>query len=252
MGTGFKHGAGGGAPLNFKVVGGTSAPSNAKENTIWVNTSTAITSYVFSATQPTGSTGMVWFSTDTSSSAAFNALKKNGIHVYPNSAKQYVGGKWVDKTAKIYQGGKWVDLISYLYNNGNQYTDLTGGWSGYKPDGGGYDVSFTNTGIKVTHNGGQANWTANAFTKKKIDVSNFTKLVAEVSYTHHYSGSQFVFGIASTAASMQTSFVSSKKVSQTSNSTLEVTVDLSSVSGSYYVGFFTQYALVTVNNIRLM
>ena len=38
--------------LNFTVVNGTSAPSSPTENTIWVNTSTAITGWDFSATQP--------------------------------------------------------------------------------------------------------------------------------------------------------------------------------------------------------
>lgn len=104
-------GGGGSGGLNFQVIGGTTAPSNPKENMIWVNTSTKITSYIFSATQPTGSAGMVWISTGTSSTVEFNALKKNGIQVYPISAKQYIGGAWVDVEAKIYQGGSWVDWI---------------------------------------------------------------------------------------------------------------------------------------------
>lgn len=96
-------GGGGGASLNFKVVGGTSAPSSPKENTIWVNTDAEITSWVFSATEPEAPTaGMVWITTGKTSTAPFNALKKNNITVYPISAKQYVGGAWVDKTAKIY------------------------------------------------------------------------------------------------------------------------------------------------------
>lgn len=52
MAKGFKMGGGGGAPLNFKVVGGTSAPSNPKENTIWVNTDSAITGWHFGAEEP--------------------------------------------------------------------------------------------------------------------------------------------------------------------------------------------------------
>ena len=129
MAKGFKHGASG-TPLNFKVVGGTSAPSSPSENTIWVNTSTTITSYVFSATQPTGATGMVWLQTGTTSSAAFNALKKNTINVYPSVCKQYVSNAWVSKTAKIYQSGKWVDLIFWLYNQGDECANVTGGWKG--------------------------------------------------------------------------------------------------------------------------
>lgn len=42
----------GGTSLNFKVIGGITEPSNPKENTIWVNTGTEITSWDFSATEP--------------------------------------------------------------------------------------------------------------------------------------------------------------------------------------------------------
>ena len=129
MAKGFKHGAGGASALNFNVVGGTSQPVNPKENTIWVNTQTEISGWVFSAEEPgEPAEGMVWISTGLSSTVEFNALKKNGIQVYPISAKQYISGAWVDKTAKIYQGGAWKELITYLYNKGNECTDLTGGW----------------------------------------------------------------------------------------------------------------------------
>ena len=43
---------GGGADLNFKVVGGTTEPSNPKENTIWVETEEKIPSWIFSAENP--------------------------------------------------------------------------------------------------------------------------------------------------------------------------------------------------------
>lgn len=106
---------GGGTGLNFKVVGGTSQPTNPRENTIWVNTSTSITSYVFSVTQPAGSAGMVWFQIGTSSSVPFNALKKNTLRVYPMSCKQYVSGSWVAKTAKTYLSSTWTDWSVELY-----------------------------------------------------------------------------------------------------------------------------------------
>lgn len=122
MAKGFKHGAGGASPLNFKVVGGTSAPASPKENTIWVNTNTAIASWFFSATEPESpAEGMVWISTGKTSTAPFNALKKNNITVYPISAKQYVSGAWADKTAKIYQNGAWVAVKVpgyYIFQSG--------------------------------------------------------------------------------------------------------------------------------------
>ena len=121
MAKGFKHGAGGGTSLNFKVVGGVTEPTNPKENLIWVNTDTPITGYVFSAVEPAEpAEGMVWIVTGTSSVAPFNALKKNGIQVYPLMAKQYVSGAWVVKTAQIYRSGVWETIASdfVAYNNG--------------------------------------------------------------------------------------------------------------------------------------
>lgn len=46
----FNMSGGGGAALNFKVMGGTAEPSNPKENTIWVNTNNPITGWQFSST----------------------------------------------------------------------------------------------------------------------------------------------------------------------------------------------------------
>lgn len=73
-------------------------------------------------------TGQVWISTGASSTVAFDAMKKNGITVYPISAKQYVSGAWVDKTAKSYQNGEWVEWVTNLYNAGKDFTEITGGW----------------------------------------------------------------------------------------------------------------------------
>lgn len=102
----------GGNPLNFKVVGGTSKPGNPKENTIWINTDTEITSWIFSTTQPAGEEGMVWFSTGAGSSSEFNALKKNNITVNPMQVKQYIDGAWVKKEGFLYQNGTWIGLLN--------------------------------------------------------------------------------------------------------------------------------------------
>ena len=109
-----------GVAMNFRVIGGTSQPSSPKENDIWVNTSTAITSWVFSSTQPSNPTnGMVWFSTGTSSTVAFNALKENEIQLYPVLAKQYVSGAWNDVAAKSYRDGAFVAWrIGYVFRDG--------------------------------------------------------------------------------------------------------------------------------------
>lgn len=124
-------GGGGGAGLNFKIVRNPK-PSNPAENTIWVDTDVDITGWEFSTTEPENpEEGMVWITTGTASTVEFNALKKNGVMVYPLAAKQYIDGTWLDKTAKSYQNGEWVDWMMYLYNKGVEYVDpSTGkGWA---------------------------------------------------------------------------------------------------------------------------
>lgn len=112
-----------GVELNFDVVPGLTQPGTAAENTIWVKTE-QIGAWYFSATQPEGLQEWdVWFPTGTKSAAEFNALRKNGLKVYPLSARQYVNGAFVYKTAKSYQGGKWVSWMHKLVENGVYSTD---------------------------------------------------------------------------------------------------------------------------------
>lgn len=141
----FNVSGGGGAALNFRVLAyATEAELLAvtpNENTIGIITETPITSWIFSATEPSSvGHGMVWIKTSYISSVEFNALKKNGIQVYPISAKQYIGGAWVTKTAKSWLNGEWKALAIYLYNKGDKFTDITGGWAGVE---GMSDSSFT-------------------------------------------------------------------------------------------------------------
>lgn len=181
-------GGGGGGGLNFQVIGGTTAPRNPKENTIWVNTDAEITGWVFSATEPeTASEGMVWIFVGVSSPVAFNALKKNNITVCPMSAKQYVSGAWVDKEAKSYQNGAWVDWWNgHLYEYGNLYEQYTGGWSidGYKAKG--YTTinppQFNSDHIYVTGKNGYGPGAVG--TVNKIDLSGRTKvcILADINY----------------------------------------------------------------------
>lgn len=72
---GFKNAIEGFSSLNFEVVGGTTQPSDPKENTIWVNTEETITEWVVSAEEPTEPiAGMVWIVTGQKSPASFNIL----------------------------------------------------------------------------------------------------------------------------------------------------------------------------------
>jgi len=119
----------GGVALNFKVVDGTAQPANPKENTIWVITSEKMTGWVFSATEPEApAEGMVWIATGVASPVAFNALKRQGMMIYPLLAKQYFGGIWEPITAQSFQNGVWRDWLVYAFFEGDLCEDITGGW----------------------------------------------------------------------------------------------------------------------------
>lgn len=221
---------GGGASLNFKVVGGTTAPSNPKENTIWVNTDTEVTGYVFGSTEPeTTANGMVWVATGTQSGVAFNALKKNGVMVYPVSAKQYIGGAWVKKTAKSYQGGAWVDWSKDLFNNGAVCE-----FSTYKENNATLTIGDVITAQSTSGTWGHR-WAVS--TKDKIDVTPFTKLCMDATFT--YVTEESGFGVLSEAINDSTDFLNGAAALQVAKVALNTNgtrfeVDVSGISGQYH------------------
>jgi hypothetical protein len=231
MAKGYKARGGGINPLSFKVVGGTSAPSNPKENTIWVNTSTAITDWVFEATQPTAATGRVWIQVGIDSSAAFNALKKNWLYVYPISVKQYVNGAWADKTAKSYIGGKWVDWWNgELYKNGNEYITFTGGWESRKSTEAAGTLKKNASDFVVSTSGYQLIYCKTVNTVDLTKYSKVTFKITDISASVHNEitlgvyPANFAFNWADTTAQLKLT-----------HETGTHSIDVSALSGKYYV-----------------
>lgn len=105
---------GGTGGLELKIVGETTQPAKATQNTIWVNTDTEITGYTLSATEPESPIeGMAWVSIGNSGAIKVAApVGGDWITVYPLFAKQCVGGAWVDRFAESYQDGVWVPWIT--------------------------------------------------------------------------------------------------------------------------------------------
>lgn len=125
-------GGGGGAALNFNVVAYNTEEellaATPSENTIGVVTDVPITSWIFDIEEPNPVTpGVILFKTDESSTAEFNALKKNTITLRPIVAKQYVDGMWVEKMAQCWQAGKWTEVKSpklYIVKDGIEIIDI--------------------------------------------------------------------------------------------------------------------------------
>lgn len=262
-------GGSGSAALDFKVVGGTSAPSSPTENTIWVNTDTEITSWIFSATEPEGPLdGVVWFSTGTTSTVVFNALKENGIRIYLIAAKQYINGVWTYKTCEIYQGGKWVSLREWkgeLYVSGEDWSHITGGWVAETRNvGEGYTrfpPTITDNGTSITA-AMNDNYTGVGFmvTANDIDLTGWNTLTVDISgyasVEDDNSGATLaVINRASTDSN--DCRVASEHCGTNTFSRKIVTLNVANLSGKYAIGFHmynggtTRNQSITVYSMKL-
>ena len=240
MGEAFVTRRGGGTSLNFDLTQyATEAEllaATPKKYTIGIISTTEITSWDFIATEPdTPSEGMVWISVGKSSHVEFNALKKNGIQVYPISAKQYVDGAWVDKTAKSYQNGAWVDWSFWIVSDGDIKeppgfgAKLRNSTTATLTDEGAYLVADT------------VNDTSCGFTTpEKCDVTNYKRLVL-VCDIDHIGNTTGGIGVgvslatalnADTVVVLRNNIVAKSIASTTGKQTLEL--DLTGFSGLYY------------------
>ena len=188
--------------------------------------------------------GTVLIETGTYSDASFNALKKNSIRVYPLLAKQYINGSWTDKSAQSYRGGTWVGWIPYLYNTGDECDSLTGGWvskewtysSGVNTSAGTQTIQRNADSIQFVKEGlkGGAFHTAN-----KIDLNGVKTIKFEGSMPVESSGDEWhmIFGVWSDLNGSYAYDSAVAKIATTSSGRTSFSLDVSSLNGTYYVGF---------------
>ena len=106
--------SGGGASLNFKVVGGPSKrtkPESPSENMFWVDTELEISKTSMSIDAPENPEhGMLWITTGMHGPIKFSAFKNKCVMVYPKSISQYIDEQWVDVPSEIYHDHRWIEL----------------------------------------------------------------------------------------------------------------------------------------------
>lgn len=235
MGIGRTNAAVGGASLNFDVKAYATEEAllaaAPKENTIGIITENKITSWIFSATEPSPTAaGMVWITTGTSSTIEFNALKKNGIQVYPISAKQYVSGAWVNVPAEIYQGGMWDDSLTkpayYWFEKGVVNSELgktiesgAASWFTFDDSAGYFECKVYSNGSSV--------WMRST---EMIDITDYRTLTLVCE--EQPAG---VITVGLTDSTSVASYAASGEKSVTGAG--EITVDISALAGSFYLFF---------------
>lgn len=230
MAEGFKAGAGGANPLNFKVVGNPQ-PANPKVNIIWIDTDVKITRHYFQSAQPENmAEGEVWVLTGKSSTVAFNAIKKDTVMVYPISAKQMVNGVLTDRVAKSWNGSAWVEWIkegSILIDNGSAKKPIFICWE-EKVSEGGSDYST------ITEADGYVTITANGY-------GAWAAFISDVDLT--YANSLVISGIFASSGLALYVWDNVTSAPNTGNSIASIAItniggalDVSALSGIYKVG----------------
>ena len=226
---GFGGGGGG-----LRIVSGLTEPVKPKENMIWVKSDKAGKKYVFAETEPENpAEGLIWFAVKTS----VGIITKT---------KVYADAAWSAVNAYMYLKGAWIQLSNanlYVYQNGDQYTAITGGWRYSGPSI--YSPSY-NPNLSISGK----NMTAAFSTKKKVDVTSFDKLrfTGKIS-TPASNGLGQGFGLSNSVITTD-----SRSLIASQWNLLSITngsVDISKISGSYYIGMYTSSTDTTSASISI-
>ncbi len=239
-GTTLNFKAGGAARL--RLVGGTTAPASAAEYTVWVNTSVAVGAVTWASTAPAApAAGDVWVQLGTGSTAPIPLTAAQTAWIYPERVQQYIGGTWVQKQAQELVGGAWVMLGDYLYYYGNLYSEKTGGW------GVGNNASF---GTVTNTSGGLVATKGSTYVEycsvRTIDLTDANTLTCNIATSG--TGSLIRMDVMSDRG--HTQIVAMTTVTARNTEDAIVNVDVSSLSGAYYIGCIGDVASVTMHSLE--
>lgn len=218
------EGSGGG---NFKLVGGLTQPARPQEYTIWVESDLVRKKYVIAQSAPEDpETGLVWLV------ASDKAVLSD--------AKIFDGETWARVNAYFFLASGWLKFASTwdgtLFENGNQYEDLTGGWTSVN---GKYLV------------GTESGDFYRCRMVNKLDVANYNTIKFTIVSNTFWSST---WGISNSEAGGEDDFVAKTNVGDGSagiNHSGTYAVDVSSVSGEYYLRFMSWNGNFSVSKVWL-
>ena len=231
---GMTNATGGKDRLRYRVYGGTTPPASPREYDFYIKTTTPITAFELNSwtnAQPTWfvGNGHVYIVSEVWNTDSINLVKDgNGISLpfRPKWCWQQINGQWYQMEAYFYRGG-WVKFSDYkdtppwsgtLFYNGDQYTDITGGWTGadsYSPN------------LRATLYSG----TITISTASAVDLSGFSTLKFMGSGNGANSGGTY----SAKCKIVNESGVEVASVDFQSNGTYAVSV--AALSGKHYVRF---------------
>lgn len=211
----------------LKITTAPSAPSSPKENEIWIKASPYDWNgaYVFGADKPSSPMGTTaWFPLEEGQ----GIIRKACVYSSKNA-------DWVAADAYIYTGGKWVQIATatyYLINGTDKCLAVTGGWNGVRYywssslPGGVPTVSWADGGVSITASSTAAG--SLLVTENAIDVTSYSEMVIECESASDQVMCQLSTGTGDKFKAGQAASVTLKAGTNT--------MDLSALTGKYYVG----------------
>lgn len=165
MSYGFIAGAGGTAP--YKIIYGT-RPTTAAKNTLWVNTQSTEHIWIDTGEPAETATGDIWVELGAVARTEISLTNgktetRLGIH----RVWIYADAGWQKAYAELMSGGSWTPVIIDLFDNGEECSDITGGWT-TKNDKGFVDTDLG--ALKLTATGGYIG------TARAISIAGFKRL----------------------------------------------------------------------------
>lgn len=172
-----------------------------------------------------------------------------GLSCYWGPVLQKINGKYVYMKAVLRAGGEWKQISeSYngeLFANGNQYTDVTGGWN---PTGarmapwnegwGGYSPTMDIGTNMVVYQASNPHF-GTIFTRNAINVTNYRTLKANVQYDLKGPGfnNGFWLGVTTSTGDQYSPLASFMAQTDSGNKSYDgvINIDISGVSGNVYV-----------------
>lgn len=246
-------GFGGGGSLYYDVKCQAAEPTK-KEGRIWVKSSVAMTHFEFTpvwggaAVGTVAIQGVIGGANPLTTNNIILVFKTkvagvmNWMKMTPYSCKQVQGsnGNWVEVDAYVCHSNTWVQFWNgTLFNYGDQYTNVTGGWtlSKFSLKDGAFD-----TGLTSTTSGNDVM----ACSGKKIDVSTHKTLHISCYSNFENSGGRGTarFGLCSTNGLSNGDFAAYRDIDTGSSTITEYSVDVSSITGFYYVKFYANVSFM--------
>lgn len=235
-----------GIGMNLHVVGGTTQPTDAKENTIWVNTSVDIGKWTVSLEAPESpAIGDVWIEFNAEGGNELDIGDANSVIIVYRGVYQYTSDGWILQDANVDSGSGFEEIDSdyFLYKLNKGFTVEFGSWSQQSATPVINDTTLAITGTQSYSD----NTDALLYTLTPVDVSgwNTLEIVLEIGSLDQ-GGNYTTFGLCETVntTSKNQTWAKSKNVgSVTANETVSCYLDVSELSGDYYfaIGGFGLY-----------